>query len=90
MPKPLPGAVEERLAACVQIVGPITSIYRWQDKIETAQEWQCWIKSRRSHYDAIEALIRRLHTYQVPEILAIDVLAGSVDYLTWLDGQIKE
>jgi periplasmic divalent cation tolerance protein len=81
--------VEERLAACVQIVGPITSIYRWHDNIETAQEWQCWAKSRRDHYDAIETLIRRLHTYQVPEILAIDVLAGSVDYLNWLDGEIR-
>jgi periplasmic divalent cation tolerance protein len=81
--------VEERLAACVQIVGPITSIYRWQDKIETAQEWQCWAKSRRVLYDRIEAVIRRLHPYQVPEILAIAVLAGSADYLAWLEAETE-
>jgi periplasmic divalent cation tolerance protein len=81
--------VEARLAACVQVVGPITSTYRWQGKIETAQEWQCWAKSRRDLYDQIQQAIRRLHPYEVPEILALPVLAGSVDYLAWLDGQIK-
>ena len=69
--------VESRLAACVQIVGPITSTYRWQGKIEMAEEWQCWTKSRRDLYDAIEQAIRRLHPYEVPEILAVPVLAGS-------------
>jgi periplasmic divalent cation tolerance protein len=77
--------VDQRLAACVQIVGPITSIYRWQGKINTAQEWQCWAKTRRELYDRIEETIRRLHPYQVPEILAIAVAAGSSDYLAWLN-----
>lgn len=81
--------VEERLAACVQIVGPVTSIYRWQGKVNTTEEWQCWAKSRRDLYDRIEETIRRLHPYQVPEILAVAVLAGSADYLAWLDGEIK-
>jgi periplasmic divalent cation tolerance protein len=81
--------IEERLAACVQIVGPVTSIYRWQGKIEKTQEWQCWCKSRRDLYDRIEAAIRRLHPYQVPEILAVPVLAGSADYLAWLDGEVE-
>ena len=76
--------VEGRLAACVQIVGPVTSIYRWQGKINTAQEWQCWAKTRRELYSLIEETIRRLHPYKVPEILAIDVIAGSADYLAWL------
>jgi periplasmic divalent cation tolerance protein len=80
--------VEERLAACVQIVGPITSIYRWQGKINTVQEWQCWAKSRRELYDRIEAAIRRLHPYQVPEILAIAVAAGSADHLVWLEEEV--
>ncbi len=80
--------VAERLAACVQIVGPVTSIYHWQGKIETAQEWQCWCKTRRDLYDRIEAAIRRLHPYLVPEILAIDIAAGSADYLAWLDGEL--
>ena len=81
--------VDQRLAACVQIVGPITSIYRWQDKINTAQEWQCWAKTRRDLYDRIEETIRRLHPYQVPEILAIPVTAGSADYLAWLADETK-
>jgi periplasmic divalent cation tolerance protein len=80
--------VEERLAACVQIVGPIESIYRWQNKIETATEWQCSIKTRRHHYDAIEAVIRRLHSYDVPEILAVPIVAGSEAYLKWLSDEM--
>jgi periplasmic divalent cation tolerance protein len=80
--------VEARLAACVQVAGPITSTYRWQGKIETAQEWQCWAKSRREFYDEIQQAIRRLHPYEVPEILALPVLAGSVDYLAWLEGEV--
>jgi periplasmic divalent cation tolerance protein len=76
--------VEERLAACVQIVGPITSTYRWQGKIETSEEWQCWAKSRGELYAQIEQAIRRLHPYEVPEILAVPVVAGSDSYLKWL------
>lgn len=82
--------VEERLAACVQIIGPIGSTYRWQGAIETADEWQCWAKSRRDLYQEIEQAIARLHPYEVPEILAVPVLEGSAAYLAWLDGQIKE
>jgi periplasmic divalent cation tolerance protein len=81
--------VERREAACVQIVGPITSIYRWQGQIETGQEWQCWIKSRRGLYDRIEATIRQLHSYQVPEILAMPILAGNPAYLRWIDQQVE-
>jgi periplasmic divalent cation tolerance protein len=76
--------VEVRLAACVQIVGPVTSIYRWRGKVETAQEWQCWIKSRSGLFPQIEQAIRRLHPYEVPEILAMPVIDGSPDYLKWL------
>ena len=82
--------VEERLAACVQVVGPITSTYRWRGTIETAQEWQCWAKSRHDLYDAIEKTISRLHPYEVPEILAVPVLAGSASYLAWLNEQVAE
>ena len=80
--------VERRLAACVQIVGPIGSTYRWHGQIETTQEWQCWAKSRRDLYDQIEQAIRQLHPYEVPEILAIPIVAGSVSYLAWLDGEV--
>ena len=81
--------VERRLAACVQIVGPITSVYRWQGKIETAQEWQCLVKSRRALYLPIERTIRELHPYQVPEILALPIVAGSEAYLNWIDQEVS-
>jgi len=81
--------VEERLAACVQIVGPIESIYRWQGKVETAAELQCWIKTRRQHYALLEAAIRRLHSYEVPEILAVPIVAGSEAYLKWLTDETR-
>jgi len=82
--------VEQRLAACVQVIGPVSSTYRWRGAIETAQEWQCWAKSRRDLYDAIEQAIRRIHPYEVPEILAVPVVAGSASYLAWLEGEVAE
>jgi periplasmic divalent cation tolerance protein len=81
--------VERRLAACVQIVGPITSTYRWQGKIETAQEWQCWAKTRRDLYEQVEQAIVGIHPYEVPEILAVTIPIGSTKYLSWLDGELK-
>jgi periplasmic divalent cation tolerance protein len=80
--------VEKRLAACVQIVGPIESVYRWEGKIETANEWQCWIKTRGEHYDAVKRLIRELHPYEVPEILTL-VAEGSKAYLDWLNKETE-
>ena len=80
--------IERRLAGCVQILGPLTSVYRWQGKIETAGEWLCLIKSRQDLYGALEAAIRSLHPYKTPEILALPVLAGHRDYLDWLAGTL--
>jgi periplasmic divalent cation tolerance protein len=82
--------VEERLAACVQIVGPITSIYRWQGATETSHEWQCWAKSRHELYPRIEEAIRKVHPYEVPEIHAVPVIAGSASYLAWLDDEVAQ
>jgi periplasmic divalent cation tolerance protein len=76
--------VEKRLAACVQIVGPITSIYRWKGKIETTGEWLCLIKGRQEGFGAIERAIRSLHPYETPEIVAVPITAGSQGYLDWL------
>jgi periplasmic divalent cation tolerance protein len=81
--------VEGRLAACAQIVGPVTSIYRWQGKINTTQEWQCRAKTRRELFDRVKETIRRLHPYQLPEIIAIALTAGSADYLAWLAEETK-
>lgn len=80
--------VEMRLAGCVQIVGPVTSIYRWKGRIETAGEWLCLIKSREDLYGAIEQAIRSIHPYETPEIIASPVTAGSRDYLDWLRSEL--
>jgi periplasmic divalent cation tolerance protein len=80
--------VEMRLAACVQIVEGVTSVYRWKGKIETTGEWLCLIKSREDRYGAIEETIRSLHPYEVPEIIALPVAAGSRDYLNWVASEL--
>jgi Uncharacterized protein involved in tolerance to divalent cations len=82
--------VEKKLAACVQIAGPITSNYRWKGNIETAEEWQCVIKSRGDLYEEIERAIKSVHPYEVPEIIAVPIVAGSGDYLEWLQGELIE
>lgn len=80
--------VEQRLAACVQISGPITSCYRWQNAIETADEWLCTAKTTRDAYSRVEQAIRGLHPYDEPEIIAVPIVACSVGYLTWLVEQV--
>jgi len=82
--------VEGRLAACVQVAGPVESVYRWQGRVETAAEWQCWIKTTAARYAEVEQAIRRLHTYSTPEILAMPIVAGSADYLRWLEESVGE
>lgn len=82
--------VDKRLAGCVQVVGPITSTYRWQGRVETGQEWQCVAKTRRELYPRVEEAIRQAHSYQEPEILAVPVVAGSPTYLAWLDEELAE
>jgi periplasmic divalent cation tolerance protein len=77
--------VEKLLAGCVQIAGPIRSIYRWQGAIEQAEEWLCLIKTRRELLPQVLALIQQEHSYQVPEILALPVLGGNPAYLQWLE-----
>lgn len=76
--------VERRLAACVQVVGPIVSRYRWQGAIEEEREWQCLAKTTRAAYEAIEAAIREAHSYDEPEIIATPIVAGSAGYLAWI------
>ena len=76
--------VGQRLAACVQVIGPITSTYWWQGAMETAEEWLCLIKTRQDLYERVEQAIRENHPYDEPEILALPVLAGSKTYLQWI------
>jgi periplasmic divalent cation tolerance protein len=82
--------VDERLAACVNVVGPIRSIYRWEAKIEDEHEHLMLVKARRTDVDVIAARVRALHPYDLPEVIALDVTAGSAPYLQWLlDGTTR-
>ena len=76
--------VEERLAACANVVGPIRSIYRWQGAVEDAAEHLVLLKARRADVAALEARVRALHSYDVPEVIALPVTTGSAPYLAWL------
>jgi periplasmic divalent cation tolerance protein len=78
---------DAQTAGCAQVVGPITSVFWWQGQIEKAEEWLCLIKSRRDLYAALEQAILAVHPYDVPEILAMPVTAGSKGYLEWLDSE---
>jgi periplasmic divalent cation tolerance protein len=80
--------VEKRLAACVQVVGPITSRYCWEGAIEEEREWQCLVKTTASAYDEVEAAILEAHSYDEPEIIATPIVAGSPGYLTWLEENV--
>ena len=82
--------VEKRLAACVQIVGPIVSTYWWKGNIERAEEWLCIIKSKKDLYDVLEKSIKEIHPYETPEIFALSIAAGSEDYLKWLSREVKD
>lgn len=76
--------IEERVAACVNQLAPCTSIYRWQGSIETATEVPLLIKTTRAAYPRLEQLIRAVHPYELPEIIAVSVIAGLPAYLGWV------
>jgi periplasmic divalent cation tolerance protein len=78
--------VTEQLAGCVNVVGPIRSIYRWEGAVDEADEWLLVIKARAADLPALSERVRALHSYDVPEVLALPVTAGSEDYLAWLAG----
>ena len=80
--------VERRLAACVQVTGPVDSVYRWQGSIESAREWRCEIKTAASCWDAVAAAIRAAHSYDEPEIVALPIRTGSPGYLRWIDESV--
>ena len=82
--------VEKRLAGCVQVIGPISSIYWWEGEVETAQEYLCLVKASSGLYDELEAAIKDAHPYDTPEILAMPVTAGNADYLQWLREELKQ
>ena len=81
--------VRKRLAACVNVlVSPVQSIYRWKEKVESAKEFLLLIKTSRRRFAGLEKEIRRLHSYEVPEIIALPIAAGSKPYLKWLEESV--
>lgn len=79
------GLVAERLAACVNVLPPVQSVYRWQGKVESSEERLLVIKARAADYAALERRIRELHPYDVPEVIALPIETGLAAYLAWLD-----
>ena len=80
--------VERRLAACVNIVGPIHSVYRWQGKVESADEHLLLIKTTAASFDAVARAIRELHSYELPECIELSIESGSADYLAWIEQSV--
>lgn len=81
--------VERKLAACVNIVPRIQSVYRWEGKVEQAEECLLLIKTVKAREDQVRAAIRELHTYELPECIAIPIESGSADYLKWLSASVE-
>lgn len=77
--------VEQRVAACVNIMSPCHSIFRWEGKVDEAEEVPLLIKTSASRYAALEEAIRAYHPYELPEIVAVPIIDGLPDYLDWID-----
>ncbi len=80
--------VDERLAACVSVLPPMTSVYRWQSKVTEDSEQQLIVKTTRAQLDALERRMRELHPYDVPEFLVVEISGGAESYLEWLRGSV--
>ncbi|HTR38106.1 MAG TPA: divalent-cation tolerance protein CutA [Bryobacteraceae bacterium] len=82
--------VEKRLAACVNILPGARSVYHWKDAVEDEEEVLLVIKTSRELFDRLRSEIERLHTYELPEVIALPIVDGSQGYLTWLDHELAE
>jgi periplasmic divalent cation tolerance protein len=82
------GLVNGRLAACVNVIPSVRSFYRWQGKIEDSAEFLLVIKSSRERFDALRTSLEKLHSYDVPEVIAMPVVDGAQNYLNWMDGEL--
>ncbi len=82
--------VEKRLAACVNVLAGVRSVYRWKNAIEDGQEVLLVIKSSRGHFEELRAEIAKLHSYEVPEIVALPIVDGAETYLEWMDKELSQ
>ncbi|MGY0023870.1 divalent-cation tolerance protein CutA [Streptomyces sp. cg35] len=82
------GAIEARVAACAQISGPVTSVYRWEGAVETAHEWQVLLKTTEARYAELEAWLTEHHDYETPEIIAVPVVRGACGYVSWVRAEV--
>jgi periplasmic divalent cation tolerance protein len=81
--------VEEQLAACVNLISPIRSIYRWEGKIWDEREWLLIVKTQRQRFEELERKVKSLHSYSVPEIIGLPIVEGSSSYFSWLAEMTK-
>jgi len=77
--------VEERLAACVNVISPVRSIYRWEGRILDEKEWILFIKTQKERFEDLERKVKFLHSYSVPEIIGLPIVEGSTSYLKWIE-----
>jgi periplasmic divalent cation tolerance protein len=81
--------VEERLAACGQVTGPLASTYRWEGQVQQATEWYCHLKTTFARLPELMARLQAVHPYQVPEIVAVPISAGHPAYLAWIEDNVR-
>jgi periplasmic divalent cation tolerance protein len=81
--------VAERLAACAQVLGPVSSTYRWKGKVDQAQEWYCYLKTTLLRLPELQRRIRELYPYEVPEVIALPISQGDEQYLEWIRHEVE-
>jgi len=81
--------LDERLIACANIVGPVSSLFWWEGKIDEAKEFLVFMKSHRSLFERLSESVKEIHSYQVPEVIALPIIEGSPSYLEWLGASLQ-
>ncbi len=84
------GVIDAKLGACAQIIGPITSVYRWEGSVQTEKEWRVEIKTAADRVSALTEYVKENHRYDVPEVVATPIGGGSAEYLQWLIDETRE